>query len=400
MGHANWRESLWARRKDRINSSLWRQRRHIGSVQQPLLKSDGEWLTNFSSNDYLGLAAHPKLAEAMSEASHQWGVGCGASHMVCGHQSPHQQLEQALAEFVGAERVVLFSNGYMANLALGSAFAQRNDLCLHDKLNHASLIDGARLSNAQFKRYAHADLAHARKIIMRNEHERLLLASDGVFSMDGDIAPLIELNELANHHSALLFIDDAHGFGVLGPSGKGSLASVGLAPRDNIVMLGTLGKALGSFGAFIAADEYVIEHLIQCARSYVYTTALPSPVVAASSAALELLKCDHAVLNGHLDKLISLFTQACKLEGLSLLPSITAIQPVMIGDEALAERASEHLKNAGFLVPSIRTPTVPKGQARLRVTLTAAHTECQVKVVVKAIARALSAVGAGFECRA
>lgn len=395
MSSKSWRESLLARQQNKADLGLWRQRRHIGSVQQPLIKSDDAWLTNFSSNDYLGLAAHPQVAEAMSTASHHWGVGSGASHMVCGHQAPHHKLEQELAEFVGAERAVLFSNGYMANLALGMAFAEKDDLYLHDKLNHASLIEGARLSAAQFRRYAHVDLNHARKIILGNEHQRLLLASDAVFSMDGDMAPLAELKGLADHHSALLFIDDAHGFGVLGPSGAGSLASVDLAPQGNIAVLGTLGKALGSFGAFIAADGYLIEHIVQYARSYIYTTALPSPVVAASSAALGLLKRNHGALKAHLDGLISLFIRACGAEGIPLLPSATAIQPVLIGDEVLAEKISAYLEKLGFLVPSMRTPTVPKGRARLRVTLTAAHTEYQVQALVDGLAEALAAVQGG-----
>ena len=391
MSSISWRDSLLAQHEHKKQSNVWRSRRHIGSAQQPLIQCGDQWLTNFASNDYLGLAAHPKLAQAMSAASEQWGVGAGASHLVCGHQDMHHRFECGLAEFVGAERVLLFSNGFMANLALNTVFAQKHDLLLHDRLNHASLIDGAQLSGAQFKRYAHADLVHAKKIVMRTEYQRLALVTDSVFSMDGDVAPLSQLKQLADDYSALLCVDDAHGFGVLGQCGRGSLSGAGLAPSGNVVMMGTLSKSFGSFGAFIAADDHIIESLIQSARSYIYTTALPAPVVAASSAALAIVQSEHADLTAHLGRLITLFKEGCHSEGIELKPSNTAIQPVMVGDEGRAERVSRQLEEFGFLVPSIRVPTVAKGQARLRVTLTAAHTSHQVDGLVLALAKAFKA---------
>lgn len=393
-----WRASARQKQQHLESQSLWRERRTVASAQQPFVQVENEWLTNFSSNDYLGLAAHPLLADAVSSASMQWGVGSGASHMVCGHQNIHHQFEEELAEFVGAERALLFSTGYMANLAIGSAILEKGDLSLQDRLNHASLLDGARLSGATLKRFAHRDVDHAKRKILASDHRRLQLVSDGVFSMDGDIAPISELKKLSDRHDALLCIDDAHGFGVLGAGGRGTLSSFGLTPTENTVMVGTLGKAFGSFGAFIAGDDWLVEQLLQSARSYIYTTALPPTVVAAGRAALELMRESHTSLSNTLMANISQFKKLCADRGVKLMNSESPIQPVLIGLEHEAVAVSDALNEQGFLVPAIRTPTVAKGQARLRVTLTAAHTEFQVSALVDAMCKALAGVENCEQC--
>ncbi len=390
MSSTQWHDAIQARQQVRKTRGLWRERRLIGSAQQPLIQSGSHWLTNFSSNDYLGLAGHPKLDEAANEANNHWGCGAGASHLVCGHQQPHHLFEQELAEFVGAESAILFANGYMANLALSTAFAEKNDLLLHDRLNHASLVDGAQLSLATFKRYAHADALHAQKIALATDFDRLLIHTDGVFSMDGDIAPLIQLQALADQHSGLLCVDDAHGFGVLGQDGRGTLSEFGFRPAGNILMMGTLGKAVGSYGAFVAGDALFIEHLVQFARSYIYTTALPPAVVMAGREALKLIREQHSELSSHLWSLVKQFRRECEQCAIPLLPSNSPIQPVIVGDETSALTVSRALEASGFLVPAIRTPTVAKGHARLRVTLTAAHTKFQVSALVEALVGALS----------
>ncbi len=396
MSRIDWPSAIKGKHQDIQRQNLWRQRRLIGSVQKPELIADGQRLINFSSNDYLGLAAHPAITEAIAQKTQHWGAGSGASHLVCGHSSEHHDLEARLADFVGAERALLFSSGYMANIAVNAVFPTKGDLCLHDKLNHASLIDGARLSEATFKRYAHANTNHAERLLASNSHQRLMLVSDGVFSMDGDIAPIKALMELNNKHSGLLYIDDAHGIGVLGKGGAGTLSHFGASPTGNVLMLGTLGKAFGSFGAFVAGDSLYIEHLIQSARSYIFTTALPPSVVAASAHALSLIQQEHDQLSSHLSALIALFKQQCSASGIELLPSQTPIQPINVGSESAALALANTVQKLGFLVPAIRTPTVPKGQARLRVTLTAAHTQAQVKALVVALAEAFSALAAEF----
>lgn len=384
-----WPRVLAEKQAEIKQQGLWRRRRHIGSMQRANVDVDNQSLLNFSSNDYLGFASRPELIKASQNASVEWGVGAGASHLVCGHQTPHHKLELALAEFVGSERVLLFSNGYMANLALNTAFLDKSDLLLHDKLNHASLVDGARLSNAQFKRYAHLDVSHAQRRIDNTEYDRLMLVTDGVFSMDGDVAPLNELLGLASARKGVLCVDDAHGFGVLGKGGQGTLSQLGVPVRDNVLMMGTLGKAFGCFGSFVAGDSIFIEHLIQTARSYIYTTALPANVVSACLAALRLLQDQHDDLHQHLGGLIDYFKQACAAENVPLMASDTPIQPVLIGDESASVDISDRLLSEGFLVPAIRTPTVAKGHARLRVTLTATHTQQQVDVLVKSLSNAL-----------
>ncbi len=385
MNSTVWQAEMVARHRSRETQFLVRSRRNMGSVQQPFIECDGGWVTNFSSNDYLGLSSHPKLIEAVADHAQHWGVGAGASHLVCGHQTLHHLFEEELADFVGAERALLFSTGYMANLAINVASLNRGDLTLHDRLNHASLIDGAQLSAAQFKRYQHVNVEHAEQRILSTAHNKLQLVSDGVFSMDGDIAPVTDLQALSIKYHGLLFIDDAHGFGVLGKGGRGTLSHFDKKVTGDILMVGTLGKALGCFGAFVAGDACFIEELIQSARSYIYTTALPPTVVAAGRAALAQLKSDYFSLNSQLQANIEHFKDAAQQLGLPLLPSITPIQPILIGAEKDAVAMSEQLSESGFLVPAIRTPTVAKGQARLRVALSAAHTPYQIDAVLDAL---------------
>ena len=389
MSSDHWRNSLLSAQSDLKDANRWRTRCLIDSPQRAVVSSDDVSLVNFSSNDYLGFAANPMLIQAASQGVEQWGVGAGASHLVCGHQTPHQNLEGELAEFVGAERALLFSNGYMANLALCTALIGKGDLLLMDRLNHASIVDGAKLSDARFKRYAHCDLGHAEARIHNSSFSQLMIVTDGVFSMDGDIAPLDGLKSLADQHSGLLCVDDAHGCGVLGDLGQGSLSRFGLSPADNVVLMGTLGKAFGNYGAFIAGDDDIIQHLIQSARSYIYTTALPPSVALGSSAALALHKNQWAELQSSLKNLIDLFKFEAGQAGLTLMPSETPIQPVLIGDEGRCVDLSTQLRELGFLVAAIRTPTVAKGAARLRVVISAQHTKDQVRGLVRALSLAI-----------
>lgn len=387
MEHS-WHSALLSDQQSRHDAKLWRKRNTLQSPQQSVITLAGRDLTNFSSNDYLGLANHPQLVKSAIDAAKVWGLGSGASHLVCGHQRPHHELELVLAEFVGAEKALLFSSGYMANLALSVAFVEKNDLVLQDKLNHASLIDGARLSSATFKRYAHKDLAHAERILQTTPFEKSLLMTDSVFSMDGDAAPLKELKRLADSYNGVLIVDDAHGFGVTGKSGQGSLAACEIKPCGNVLMMGTLGKALGSYGAFVAGDAIYIEQLIQNARSYIYTTAVPALLASASLQALCVLREEGDDLRRQLANNIERFRRGALLKGFSLLESHTAIQPWLIGDEAAALTISERLFELGFYVTAIRPPTVPKGTARLRITLSAAHSSDQVDALLHAMEQA------------
>jgi 8-amino-7-oxononanoate synthase len=371
-------------------AQLRRRRRTIegyaaaGSHAEPLIA--GRRLVDFSSNDYLGLAGHPGPAAAMADCAARCGAGSGASHLISGHGAEHQALEEALAVFTGRERALLFSTGYMANLGVMSALAQRGEMVLLDRLSHASLIDGALLSGAQFKRYAHADAARASALLAASLRPTSVLATDGVFSMDGDIAPLAELASAARAHDAWLVVDDAHGIGVLGATGRGALELAGLSAQDAPVLIGTLGKAFGSFGAFVAGSAELIELLVQKARSYVYTTALPQPVAAATRAALALSERE----SWRRERVLALtgrFRAAARALAVPLTESATPIQPIPLGSAQAAVQAQRALSDAGFWVVAIRAPTVPAGQERLRVTLSAAHSESQVDALVEALGR-------------
>jgi 8-amino-7-oxononanoate synthase len=346
---------------------------------------EGRELIDFSSNDYLGLARHPALAQAMAECARRAGAGSAASHLVSGHGREHQQLEEELAAFTHRERALLFTSGYAANLAVMTSLAGRGERAVLDRLCHASLIDGARLSGATLKRYAHANAQAAQQMLGAAPEQPALLATDGVFSMDGDLAPVPLLAAAAAAAHAWLVVDDAHGLGVIGAGGGGTLEHFGLDARAVPVLVGTLGKAFGSFGAFVAGDAALVEFLIQKARSYIYTTALPQPVAAASRAALALVLRE-GWRRERVRELTLRFRERAGAGGVPLADSATPIQPVLLGSAAAAVAAQAELAAAGFLVIAIRPPTVPAGSARLRVTLSAAHTEAQVDALVEALA--------------
>jgi len=351
---------------------------------------DGRQLVDFSSNDYLGLARHPAVAAAMSECAGRCGSGSGASHLVTGHGAEHAQLEEELAAFTRRERALLFSTGYMANLAVIATLAERGESVLLDRLSHASLIDGALLSGARFKRYAHADVAAAESALAAHAESVAVVATDGVFSMDGDVGPLDDLARLSRAHDAWLVVDDAHGLGVIGANGRGAVEHFGLDTDAVPVLVGTLGKAFGSFGAFVAGSREVIELLMQKARSYIYTTALPQPVAAASRKALEVSQRE----TWRRERVLALtarFRAGAEQMGVRVMAqaaALTPIQPIIVGSAEAALRAQRDLLAMGFCVVGIRPPTVPRGSARLRVTLSAAHTEDQVDGLVEALSRA------------
>jgi len=355
---------------------LYRQRRVVASPQGVQLTADGRELLNFCSNDYLGLANHPDVIQAFKHAAGEYGVGSGSAHLVCGHSAAHHALEEELAEFCGRERALLFSTGYMANLGAISALVGSGDTVVEDRLNHASLIDGGLLSGARFKRYRHADLDHLANTVAAAGGKKLIV-TDGVFSMDGDLAPLPAIARLAQAQDAWLLVDDAHGLGVLGAKGGGVLEHYGLDQTDVPVLVGTLGKAFGTFGAFVAGSESLIELLIQKARTYIYTTALPPAVAEATLASLRLVRAE-SWRRDKLKQLTARFRQGAGQIGLELMPSPSPIQPILLGDSRRATALSEALLDAGILVGAIRPPTVPQGSARLRVTLSAAHEEAQV----------------------
>ncbi|MDP1679781.1 MAG: 8-amino-7-oxononanoate synthase [Candidatus Nitrotoga sp.] len=371
----------------RAAQGLLRHRCLLQSAQGTHVKVDGKPTLSFSSNDYLGLAYHPQLLAALQAGTQQYGLGAGASHLVSGHFSAHDELEQALAAFVGKPAALLFSSGYLANLGAVQALVGRNDRIFADKLNHASLNDAMLLSRAQVHRYRHNDMAHLAQLLGQPNSGRKLVITDAVFSMDGDLAPLPELLALCEQHDAWLLVDDAHGFGILGEQGRGSLFhhrdSSGLAsPR--IIYMATLGKAAGVSGAFIAAEQVVIDTLVQNARSYIYTTASPPALSCAVLASLHLLQ-NEEWRRTQLWKLVAQLRAG--LIGLpwELMHSDTPIQPLLVGDNNVAVALSEALRTRGIWVPAIRPPTVPQGTARLRISLSAAHSEQDVAQLISAL---------------
>jgi 8-amino-7-oxononanoate synthase len=370
----------------RRQQGLYRYRKLLDSAQGVRVQINGRTYVSFCSNDYLGLANHSKVVEAFKRGADRYGVGSGASHLLTGHSRAHHQLEEELAAFTGRERALVFSSGYMANLGLLSALAGKGDFVLEDKLNHASLIDGGLLCGARFRRYLHGDAASLEKQLIRTGKQahdktaygRKLVVSDGVFSMDGDLAPLSQLSQIAKQHGAILIVDDAHGFGVLGEQGAGCAEYFDLDQQQLPVLMGTLGKALGTAGAFVAGSESLIDYLIQFARPYIYTTALPSAVAEASRCALKLLT-DEGERRERLHQHIAFFSQAAVQRGIPVLPSVTAIQPVMIGDNQRVMQIAQQLEQTGLLAGAIRPPTVPVGSARLRITLSADHTQTEIE---------------------
>jgi len=362
---------------------LRRNRRVLGTPQRARVTVDGREFVAFCSNDYLGLAAHPALIEAAREGAARLGVGAGASHLVLGHTAAHHELELALAAFAGLPRALLFSTGYMANIGAVTALAGREDAVFADRLNHASLNDAALLSRARFQRYPHLDLDALARLLAASRARRKLVVTDAVFSMDGDVAPVPELVALCERHDAWLLLDDAHGFGVLGREGRGTLAHFGIrSPR--VIYMATLGKAAGVFGAFVAGEPEVVETLLQRARPYVYTTATPPMLSAALLKSLDLIR-DGEPLRERLRSLVARLRECLAPGRWRLMPSGTAIQPLVIGDSGEAVAVSEQLAHAGLLVPAIRPPTVPRGTARLRISLSAAHALADVERLAAAL---------------
>ena len=381
------RQRLQVRLQQRRQQALYRQRLSLESAQGPAVVVDKKRLLCFCSNDYLGLASHPDLIAALQRAAADFGVGSGASHLVVGHSAVHHQLEEALAEFTGRERALLFSSGYMANLGVLTTLLGKGDFIFEDRLNHASLLDGGLLSGARFQRFPHNNMQKlGAKLRARPVDSARLVVVDGVFSMDGDCAPLPELASLCRAEDACLMVDDAHGFGVLGATGSGSVEAAGLSQQQAPVLMGTLGKALGTAGAFVAGSSDLVEGLIQFARSYIYTTAMPPAIAAATLTALRLVQRE-SWRRDHLASLIHRFRTGAEQLDLTLLPSHSAIQPLLVGDPQRALQLSEKLRELGMLVSAIRPPTVPTGTARLRITLSAAHTEVQVDSLLDALAR-------------
>ncbi len=369
---------------DLAAEGLLRRRRVLDSPCGPDAVVDGQQCIAFCSNDYLGLANHPAIIAAAQQAAAQWGVGSGASHVVSGHLRPHEQLEERLAAFVGRERALYFTTGYMANLAIVPALVERQDAIFADRLNHASLIDAALLSRAEHIRFPHGDMDALAARLQQSHARRKLIVTDAVFSMDGDLAPLPTLFQLAERFDAWLVVDDAHGFGVLGPQGRGSIAHFQLPPSPRLILMGTLGKAAGVSGAFVAGSSLVIEWLIQRARPYIFTTASSPIMAAALQTSLDLIASGDE-RRAHLQHLIHRLQSGCKELSWRLLASSTAIQPVLIGENQAAVQLSMQLLQRGFWVPAIRPPTVPAGTARLRISLSAAHTEAHIDGLIAAI---------------
>jgi 8-amino-7-oxononanoate synthase len=352
------------------------------------LLRDGRWLLDFASNDYLGLATDPALIAALSRATAEHGVGSGAAHLVSGHHRLHVELEEAVADWLQQPRALLFGSGYLANLGVLQSLLQPDDLCLQDKLNHACLLDGARLSGAQLKRYPHADVEAAARQLRSAPQRAALIATDGVFSMDGDVAPLVELAALARSEGALLYVDDAHGAGVLGPQGRGSAAALGLDAAQVPLQLVTLSKALGAYGALVVGSDALVEAVLQGARSYLFTTALPPALAAAARVAVGIARHDEG-RRQQLQANIARFRAGAAQLGVPLSNSTTPIQPVLLGDNARALAVAAALLERGVLAPAIRPPTVPVGQSRIRLTLCAAHAEAEIDRALDALDAAL-----------
>jgi len=371
--------------------NLIRKRRTVDSPCGPRVQVDGRELLAFCSNDYLSLANHPAISQALQEGVALYGAGSGASHLISGHGRAHVQLEERLAAFVGAHleapRALTFCTGYMANLAIitGLTAADPDAAIFSESLNHASLIDGARLSRKRVQVYPHADLAALSQLLADSNAATKVVVTDSVFSMDGDLAPLPQLLALCEQYGAWLVVDDAHGFGTLGARGHGALEHFDLR-SPYLVYMGTLGKAAGVAGAFVAAHETVIETLIQKARPYIFTTATPPALAHALLTSLALLEGDEGVARrAHLQSLIAQLDRGLQLQRWQRMPSNTAIQPIVIGDNAETMRAGAALYQQGLWLGTIRPPTVPAGTARLRATLCAGHTSADVEQLIVAL---------------
>lgn len=385
-------------------AGLLREPPLLQSAQGVQIRVDGQSVLSFASNDYLGLANHPELTRACSWALETVGFGGGASHLVCGHQQEHELLERELADFTGREQALVFSSGYMANLAVISTLAKAKDLILQDKLNHASLLDGAKLSGARMQRYLHGDVASleryferfSKRLSEQYSDANTLVVTDGVFSMDGDTAPLDKLAEQCQRRDALLIVDDAHGLGVLGQQGRGTVDAYGMNSVQVPVLIGTFGKAFGSAGAFVAGSTSLISYLKQFARPYIYTTSMPPAAAAATRAALALIRSEHGDnLRAKLQDNIAYFKACANARSLPLMPSDTAIQPVLLGSAQETISVAKFLRRQGILVGAIRPPTVPNNSARLRITICANHSQAMLDRLFEVLDQALVAATTG-----
>ncbi len=374
---------------ERKQRSAYRERLCVDSAPGRWVVLEGRPFLNFCSNDYLGLADHPEVKQSFKQGLDRYGCGSGASQLVCGYSRAHQLLEQELAEFVQMPRALLFSTGYQANLGVLGLLLPKHSIVYEDRLNHASLIDGARLAQAELQRYHHADSVDLERRLCAASGQELVLASDGVFSMDGDLAPLQSLSALAQKYQAWLVLDDAHGLGVLGATGRGLIEQCGLNSTAVSVLVGTFGKAFGTFGAFVAGGDDVIESLIQSARSLIYTTASPAALAEATRTSLALIQRD----SWRRDKLlanIAYLHERFAAHSWIVPNSTTAIQPIVIGSDALAVKFSRYLYDHGIILTAIRPPTVPVGTARLRITLSAVHEFADIDQLVAVLDQAFA----------
>jgi len=368
----------------RQQAALYRTRQIHTSPQTPTLLIKGQSYLAFCSNNYLGLANHPRLKKALQQGTEQYGVGSGASHLMMGHTLAHHDLEKELAAYTGRASALLFSTGYMANLGIVSALVGRHDAIFSDKLNHASLIDAALLTRAKMYRYPHHDMQTLERLLATSKAQHKLIMTDGVFSMDGDIANLPQIIQLAKTYSAWVMVDDAHGLGVLGQTGRGTLDKYGLGSEEVPILMGTLGKAFGVFGAFVAGSELLIETLIQAARSYIYTTALPPALAVTGCESLQIVQ-QESWRYQHLQELITYFRHALHKMPIPLMESYTPIQPIILGNSKKTLAISAALHKRGIIVTAIRPPTVPQNTARLRITLSALHTKNQIDRLITAL---------------
>jgi len=384
-------ERILSQRKLRTAQGRTRVRRTITRRDGVKVEVNGRWLTEFAGNDYLGLSQQFEVLSALQDGAGRDGVGAGASHLISGHSAAHEGLEKDIAQWLGYPRALLFGSGFLANLAVQQALLEDGDVCVQDRLNHASLIDASRLAGCKLRRYPHLDPEGALRQLKQSPEGAAMLATDGVFSMDGDVAPLRALSLVARMQQALLYVDDAHGVGVRGPDGRGSVAEARMGVDEVPLQLVTLGKALGGYGAVVVGSDALIQHLSETARPYLYTTALPPAQAAATRVAVKHAQRDHW-RREKLQTLIDRFRSSAQGRGLELMASDTPIQPVLCGDEANALALASALESAGFWVPAIRPPTVPEGKARLRITLTALHSPQQVDALVDVLARSWEAI--------
>lgn len=384
-------ERVQAQRQQRIAQGRQRVRRVITRRDGVRVEVAGRWLIEFASNDYLGLAQQFEVVSALQDSAAREGVGAGASHLISGHHAAHEALERDVAEWLGYPRGLLFGSGYIANLAVQQALLEDGDICVQDRLNHASLLDATRLAGCKLRRYPHLDPEGALRQLKQAPEGAAMLATDGVFSMDGDVAPLRALSLVARMQQALFYVDDAHGVGLRGPEGRGSVAEARMGVTDVPLQLVTLGKALGGYGAVVVGEESLIQHLAETARPYIFTTALPAAQAAATRVAVRQARRDHW-RREKLQGLIDRFRTAAQRKGLQLMASESPIQPVLCGSDSTAMALSTALESAGYLIPAIRPPTVPEGKARLRVTLSALHSPQEVDALVDVLARSWEAV--------